>query len=191
MSETDRMNSPHATHETLEQKVIAEIRRLLAIAVYLTLFFLVIKLYTKLILSEYHINYFDYGLTVVKALVLAKIILTAEALRLGERFRDKPLILVTLYNTVIFCGFALACEVMEHFIIELVFFQHSLAEAYAEIRDKGWPYVAGMVLVVFVAFIPFFAFRETERVIGEGTLRDLFFTRKKRPTSIILGEPAE
>jgi hypothetical protein len=31
-----------------------------------------------------------------------------------------------------------------------------------------------MTLVVFVAFPPFFAFRETERALGNGTLNDLF-----------------
>ena len=184
------MTSPQAKQETFKEKAVTEIRRLVVTFIYLALFFFVIKIYTKLILSEYHINYFDYGLTVVKALVLAKIILTADALRLGERFREQPLIVTTLYSTVVFCGFALACEVMEHFIIELVFYQHSLAEAYAEIRDKGWPHIAGMILVVFVAFIPFFAFRETERVLGEGTLRDLFISRKKRP-NIALGDSAE
>ena len=83
------MNNPAATKETLKQKAVTEVRHLLVTFVYLALFFLVIKLYTKLILSEYHINYLDYGLTVVKALVLAKIILTADALRLGERFREQ------------------------------------------------------------------------------------------------------
>ena len=44
----------------------------------------------------------------------------------------------------------------------------------AELLDKGWPHIAGMVLVVFVAFLPFFAFRETERALGKGKLKDLF-----------------
>jgi hypothetical protein len=32
-----------------------------------------------------------------------------------------------------------------------------------------------MTLLIFVAFLPFFAFRELEGVLGEGKLRALFF----------------
>ena len=33
-------------------------------------------------------------------------------------------------------------------------------------------------LVIFVAFIPFFAFRELGRVLGEGKIRTLFFRKR-------------
>ena len=86
---------------------------------YLAIFFLVFRFYTRLVLSEYQINYFEYGLTLLKALALAKIILTAEALRLGDRFRERPLIVPTLYATLVFSAFALAFEILEHIIIGL------------------------------------------------------------------------
>ena len=79
---------------------------MLIIFSYLAILFLVFKFYTRLVLSEYKIDYFEYGLTLLKALALAKIILTAEALRFGERFRERPLIVPTLYSTVVFCTFA-------------------------------------------------------------------------------------
>jgi hypothetical protein len=160
----------------LKQKVIHEIRRLAMIFAYLAIFFLVFRFYTRLVLSEYQINYFEYGLTILKALALAKIILTAEALRLGERFRERPLIIPTLYATLVFSAFALAFEILEHIIVGL-FRGKSPSVVFTELLDKGWPHLAGMTLVVFVAFLPFFAFRETERALGEGTLKDLFINR--------------
>lgn len=165
---------------SLRQKLVSEIRRLLAISIYLSIFFLVFRLYTNLILEQLHINYFVYGLTILKAVVLAKIILAADALRLGSRrFREHPLIVPTLYNTVVFSVFAMVSEVVEHLIVGALLHGQGPSAVFAEIRDKGWSNLAGMTLVVFVAFIPFFAFREVERVLGEGTLFDLFFTRKR------------
>lgn len=173
------MNSAHPEKLSLKQRLVEEMRRLLAISVYLSIFFLVFRLYTNLVLDQLHINYFVYGLTVLKAVVLAKIILAADALRLGRRFHERPLIVPTLYNTVVFAVFALVSEIFEHLIVGALLHGQGPAAVFAEIRDKGWPNLAGMTLVVFVAFIPFFAFREVERVLGEGTLFDLFFTRKR------------
>ena len=51
----------------------------------------------------------------------------------------------------------------------------SVSEVLTGIANEGWPRLAGTTLVVFVAFLPFFAFRETERELGEAKLRDLFF----------------
>jgi hypothetical protein len=160
-----------------KHKVIHEVRRLVLIFLYLALFFLVFRFYTRLVLSEYQIDFSEYGLTLLKALVLAKIILTAEALRFGERFREQPLIVPTLYSTVVFCAFALVFEICEHLVVGL-FHGKSPSEVFAELTDKGWPHVGGMILVVFVAFLPFFAFREAERALGEGKLKELFINRR-------------
>jgi len=46
-------------------------------------------------LAEYQIAYLHYGVSVVEALVLAKVILIGEALRLGRGLEDKPLIVPT------------------------------------------------------------------------------------------------
>jgi hypothetical protein len=126
-----------------------------------------------MVLAEYDISYFAYGLSLLKSLALAKIILTGEALRLGERFRGRPLIVPTVYKAVVFSGFTLAFEVLEHLILGWVR-GRSAAEVFAEFLDKGWAYNVAMAMVVFVAFLPFFAFRETERVLGEGKLQELF-----------------
>jgi hypothetical protein len=168
-----------AKHETLDlrQKIAHEVRQLLVIFVYLAIFFLVFRLYTRLVLAEYGIGYFEYGLTLLKALALAKVILTAEALHFGERFRERPLIVPTVYNTVVFAAFALAFEILEHIILGKIHGK-GVSDVIAEIVDKGWPHLAGMTLVVFVAFLPFFAFRETDRALGETKLRDMFIKRR-------------
>jgi hypothetical protein len=170
------MNGSHAEKANIKQRIAHEIRKLVAIFIYLAAFFIVLRFYTNLVRGETQINYLQYGLALLKSLALAKIILTGEALRLGERFRARPLIVPTLYKAVMFSTFALAFELGEHLVLGRVRGKE-LAEVWTEILDKGWPHLVAMALVVFVSFLPFFAFRETEHVVGEGAVYDLFFKR--------------
>ena len=160
----------------IKQKLAHELKRLLLIAVYLAVFFSVFKLYKRLLLDEYHVGLVTYGYIVLQSLALAKIILTADALRLGERFHERPLIVPTLYQTVVFSLFTAAFDVLEHFVVGAVR-GRGPGEVLAEILDKGWAHILVKVLVVFVAFLPFFAFRQLDRVLGEGKLRQLFLGR--------------
>jgi hypothetical protein len=168
------MNGSDTKREGARQKLVHEIRQLVANSLYLFGFFAAVRLHTRLVLEEYQINYFEYGLTLLKSLALAKIILTGEALRLGETSRARPLIVLTIYYAVVFSAFAFAFEILEHIVLGW-FRGRGPAAVIAEILDKGWPHLVAMALVVFVAFLPFFAFRETGRALGERKLRDLFF----------------
>ena len=181
------MNGATTTHAGVKQKLVHELKRLLLISIYLALFFSVFKLYKRLLLDEYQVPLVTYGFVVLQSLALAKIILTGEALRLGERFHDRPLIVPTLYHTVVFCAFAWAFDIVEHFVVGTVRGKGP-GEILAEILDKGWPHMLAGTLVVFVAFLPFFAFRELDRVLGEGKLRELFLGRREM---VKLGETQE
>ena len=103
-----------------KEKILHELRQLVAIFLYLAAFFLVLRTYTHLVLLDLQVAYVAYGLTILKALALSKIILTGETLRLGRRFDDRPLIIATLYNTSIFSLFALAFEIVEHLVLDAV-----------------------------------------------------------------------
>jgi hypothetical protein len=171
-----------------KQTLAHELRELFAIFLYLGAFFMLLRTYTHLVFLDRQIAYVAYALTLLKALAMAKIILTGETLRLTRRFDNRPLIWPTLYNTIVFSAFALAFEVVEHLVLGMVHGK-SLGEAFAEILDKRWPHIVAATLVVFVAFLPFFAFRALEDAIGEGKLKDLFF--KARDTKTAADEDAE
>lgn len=168
------MSKLHWDVAVLKERLWTEFRKYVAIFVYLSVFFSVFRLYTQLILTSYGVDYYVFGLSLLKSLVLAKVVLTAEMLQLGERFQGRPLIIPTLYKAVVFSIFALAYEVAEHLGLGALRGKGPAA-VLAEIQEHGWRNLAGMTLVVFVSFIPFFAFRETERVFGEGKLLELFF----------------
>jgi hypothetical protein len=171
------MNGSHAAKVGWQQKVVHELHELAVIFIYLSIFFYSLNMYTKLTSAGAVSTNFVYGLGLLKSLALAKVIMTGEALRLGERYRDHPLIVPTLYKTLVFTAFVLIFGILEHFILGWIQGEH-LAKVWTELLDKGWAHTSAQMVLVFVAFVPFFAFRETERVLGENKLRDLFFKRR-------------
>jgi len=132
-----------------------------------------------LILAHYEIRYLDYGVAIFEALVLAKVIIIGEMLGLSRKmFENRPLILPTLFKAVVFSVFVGVFAVVE-------------GTARGVLKGRGWgAWVDEMAgggiyeflarcLMVFVVFIPYFAFRELERAFGEGELGKLFFRRKR------------
>lgn len=160
-----------------KQKIVHEMIEYCTNFVYLAFFFGFFTWYRRLILAEYQISYLNYGVSVIEALVLAKVIMVGVALRLGRWLEDKPLIFPTLYKAVVFTICVGVFGVLEHTISG---FLHGkgLAGGVNEIMNKGKYELLTRCLVIFFAFIPFFAFKELGRILGEGKISELFFRRR-------------
>ena len=142
--------------------------------VYLAIFFAVFAWYRRLILAEYRITYLHYGTAVIEALIMAKVILLGDALRLGRNFEHKPLIFPALHKVIIFTLFMGLFTVLEHTIVGLLHGK-GLTGGFHAIMSEGKDELLAQCLITFFAFIPFFAFREVGRVMGNGKLRALLF----------------
>jgi hypothetical protein len=145
--------------------------------VYLALLFGVFTWYRRLILAEYQISYVHYGFSLIEALVLAKVIMLGDILKLGRGLEGKPLIYPTLYQTVVFTVWVALFSVFEETVGGLLHGK-GLAGGFSEILGRGTYELLARCMMVFFAFIPFFAFRETERVLGQGKVRELFFRKR-------------
>lgn len=158
----------------LKSKALHEAKQFFWIFIYLWLCFGLFVLYKALILAEQHIDYAGYGLAAVKALVLGKVILIAEGLQLAERHQDKPLIYATLYKSSVFFVVLVLFSVLEEVVRG--FFQHiTIIESLSDIGGGSLPAILASGLIMFVVLVPFFAFREISRVLGESRLYNLFF----------------
>jgi hypothetical protein len=62
-----------------------------------------------------------------------------------------------------------------------------LAGGFSEILGRGTYELLARCMMVFIAFIPFFAFRETERVLGQSKVRELFFRKRAAVESDLSG----
>jgi hypothetical protein len=155
------------------ERFIVEIRKFALVAAFLFLFFAAFNNYQRLILREYHIEYFHYGYSLIQALILGKVVLVGEIFHLGDRFKGKPLIFPTLYKTFSFSLLVLAFAVLEHFIEGFIHGQN-FAAILQEIGAKGTD-IGAKVIVMFIAFIPMFAIWEISNLFKEGKLFALFF----------------
>jgi hypothetical protein len=161
----------------LKQKVIHEMNELLVIFLYLALFFCAFTTYRMLVMKEMGLSYFHYGFALIKALVLAKVILLGKYVRLVKVFDNRPLIIPTFYKVILFSLFALAFEILEH-AIGGVLHGKGMTEGFQEIISTGRDELLSRTLVVLSAFVPFFAFGEVGRVLGEGKLGELFLHKR-------------
>jgi hypothetical protein len=160
-----------------KSRVIRELAEYGTNAIYFALVFAAFTWYRRLILAEYHITYLHYGLNVVEALILAKIVMIGNVLGLGRRLRDKSLIVPTLYQSFVFSLWVVFFGVLEYTLVGWLHGQ-GWTGGVRELAGQGADELLGRALIMFFAFIPFFAFREMERVLGEGTIWALFFRRR-------------
>jgi hypothetical protein len=161
----------------LKRRISHEIQAYLFNVAFLLVFFLSFTTYRALVLAEYHVGVVEYSFAIVQSLILAKVILIGDAFGMGRRFEDAPLILSALYKSLLFGLLVVAFSTLEHVVRSWVH-HRPLGEELSFAGPAGLEKLARLQLM-FVAFLPFFAFREIGRVIGEKRLLDLFFRGEK------------
>src|SRR5678815_3246377 len=82
--------------------------------IYLTLVFGAFTMYRRLLLAAHDISYANYGVALIEALILGKVIMIGDVLRLGRGLETKPLIYATLYKTTVFCVLVAVFKIVEH-----------------------------------------------------------------------------
>ncbi len=142
---------------------------------YLTVFFTAYVLYRRMILAEYEIQLQDYFTGIIKALVIAKVIMLAAFLRVSRKFENKPLVIPVLYKSLLFTLCVVLFDLLEKTISGWIH-TGSLSLAMTALGEEhlNGAWIASIFLV-FVTFIPFFALKEMSRVFGAEKFRQMFF----------------
>jgi hypothetical protein len=163
----------------LKQKVAHEFEDLAVIFLFLAFFFCAVATYSMLLLNKFEISYFTYGTALINALVIAKVILIGEYAHLGKKQEANPLIYSAVYKAFLFSLLVFAFHIIEEVIKHLVHGQ-SIAPVFREVRIDD---LLSRCVIVFCTFIPLFAFREMQRVLGEEQFRTLLFRGRETPKS--------
>ena len=163
--------------KSLKEKIFHEMVEYWINVCYLTLVFAAFTQYRRFILASHDITYTNYGFAVIEALILAKVIMIGDVVRLGRRLEQKPLIYPTLYKTAVFVVFVGIFTVLEH-VIKGLWNGKELTELFGNSLGKGPNELLANSLIVFVAFIPYFGVKELGRVLGEDKIRALFFRKR-------------
>lgn len=160
----------------LKQKATHEFEEFVGIFLYLAFFLCAVATYRMLLLDELHISYFSCGTALINAMAIAKIILIGEYAHLGKRYEAKPLLVSSINKAVLFSLLVFAFHIVEEVINRLVHGE-SMAGAFRTVRLDD---LLARSLIIFCTFIPFFAFRELSRVLGEDKFRDLLLHSRVR-----------
>jgi hypothetical protein len=157
-----------------KEKLIHVIREYLVNFAYLAMFFGVFTTYRRLLMAEYEISDGDYGISIIKALILAKVLMLGEMFRLGARLKDKPLIYNTLMKTTVVTAWVLLFHILEETLRGLLHGQ-GIVGGVSELVGQLPCELPAHILILFFAFLPFFAIRELGAILGEGKPHHSFF----------------
>ena len=159
--------------QNLKQKGFLEFKRFMAIFLYLWVVFALLSIHETIIRAQHGLDYEAHTLAVINAFVFAKVLLVGEHFRLGSRFKRRPLIYPVLYKCLVFAVLLTSFRIVERIIVGMIGGK-TLSEGLANIGGRTLVTIVSVSALAFVMLIPFFAFRELGRVIGEKELRSLF-----------------
>jgi len=111
------------------------------------------------------------------ALILAKVILIAEALHAGKRSAGATMFAAVMFKSGLFAIILICFNFVEDVLVGL-FHGKTLAVSFPELAGGGLEGQLLVGLMIFVVLIPFFAFTELRRAIGEDEFHDLVFRQK-------------
>src|SRR5205085_11331695 len=165
----------HDRKRGLKQRVVDEVIKFLTIAFYLWVVFGVFALHESVVSAKDHIDYHFYGFALVNALILGKVMLIAEDFHFADWFKDKPLIYPIFCKAIAFSILFLVVDVVEEVVVG-IFEGKTIGESIPSIGGGSLSGVFFVGIILSVALIPFFAFSEVGRAIGERELHSLLFT---------------
>jgi hypothetical protein len=168
------MSHADSTIAILKHKAGYEFAQLVGIFLYLAFFFCSITTYKLLLLREFHDVFLDYSFALINAFVFAKVILVGEYAHLGRKSESKPLLLSSVYKAFLFSLLVIGFHYVEEGIKRLVHGENLAGTFY----EMSFDLLLARSLVIFSTLVPFFAFRELRRVLGEDKFRGLFLNRE-------------
>jgi hypothetical protein len=159
-----------------KQKLFHEFTEYWMNMLYMSLVFSAIIFYRRLVLAHYEIYLDDYFSGVLKALVIAKVVMIRAFLRISRRYEHKPLVFPVLYKAVLFTIWVMLFDILEIYIRAFIR-TPSPVKAFHELEIHLTNVWLGGALLIFFSFIPFFAFKELVRVLGKEKVKELFLQK--------------
>lgn len=168
----------HAHKHKFWDGVLNEAKRLLVIFLYLWVIFGLFVLNERIILRQHGATFtLKDGFAIINALALAKVMLVAEDLKLARWIKHKPLIYPILFESAILAIILLIFRIIEHYSTAAIAHKTAASNATA-IGGGGFVGVICVAVIMFVALIPFIAFRHIGRELGPGRLNAMLFGTK-------------
>jgi len=155
-----------------------EARKFFVIFLYLWVLFGLFALHKSILLPDEGIVY-GQGFALVNAFVLAKVMLVADNLHVGDSFETRPLIYPVLFKSAIFAIILVCFDLVEEVVVGTVRGK-TISESIDAIGGGTLEGILSVGVIMFVVLIPFFAFREMTKVVGNRQMRDLLLVHRTK-----------
>jgi hypothetical protein len=160
----------------LLDSAVREARKFVVRFLYLWILFALFALHKSILLPDAGIIY-GQGFAVVNAFVLAKVMLVGDNLHVGEKFDTRPLIYPVLFKSALFAIILVCFDLIEEVVVGSLHGK-SIGESIGSIGGGTLEGILSVGIIMFVVLIPYFAFREMAKVVGERQMRELLFVRR-------------
>jgi len=161
----------------LRERAKSELKELLYISAYLFLVFSALSFYKSAILEAQGVHWLPWGFALIKAVVLAKFIMIGRALHIGEGHRSKPLIWQIIHKSIAFLILVAGFTVIEEAIVGFIH-GRAFSVSMAEVGGGTTEEMIATAIIMFLVFLPLFAYGALSEVLGERSLfRTLFVKR--------------
>jgi hypothetical protein len=168
------------THDfsNVKRRAEEELKRFFIMFVYLLVIFTLFQLHEYMILRQHDIAYAHYGFAIIQALVLAKVMLIGEAMKLGHRLSKQRRIVVIAYRSAVFALFFLIFKIFEDAVIALFKGKDVIESITAP--GGSTPATIILALIFWVMLLPYFAFVELGRGFGVDSLKHVLFSAEDK-----------
>ncbi|HYB08435.1 MAG TPA: hypothetical protein VEJ16_02045 [Alphaproteobacteria bacterium] len=162
----------------VEQRVVHEVKQFAAMFLYLFVLLGLFTLHESLVLAQHEISFTHYGFAAINALILAKVMLVAEDLRLGRRIERWRVIYSIVLKSLLFAALFICFHVIEETIVGL-FDGKTIADSIPSFGGArgGLFRVAIMAIIMTFALMPYFAYTQVARAIGRDKLHAILLSR--------------
>jgi len=161
----------------LKEWAIHEGKLLFAMFLYLFILFGLLNLHEYVVLAQHKIEFTKYGYGLINAWIFARVLIVAEHLHLGKGLEDKPLIYLILLKAGLFMIVVIVVRCLEAVLVGL-WNGRPLSDSVPVVGGGGLEGIASVALTAAFAMIPYFAYREVARVMGQDELRSLILRRR-------------
>ena len=105
--------------------------------------------------------------------------LVGEVFNLADNFKSKPIFYPIVFKSAVFASLLMVCHVLEELTVGL-WHGGSISSSLASLGGRTAIGICLIGLIMLVVLMPFFAFSEIGRDLGEHELYRLFFVRRTK-----------
>lgn len=168
--------SPHLSLEStstpqknIKERARHELRSYLIITAYVWAIISLLRLHQDVLAETYHITFESQGRAIVLALILGKVVLIAEALRLGDFFSNRFPALAVAIRSIFFAAAILMFHACEEIVVGL-WNGKDVPTVVAELSPDVMMRSLLLALMMAIALVPYFLIKEIEKRTGQSDL---------------------